>query len=73
MTVTGLSIPMTVNKGGGAKIENSDAQLHKLILQALQEGDDDNPFQDLGIQPKIETADGTHENTTSWYRPRPRV
>lgn len=50
---TGLSIPMQVNKGGGAKIEPENTQLDKLVVLALQEGDDDNPFQDLGLSPSI--------------------
>ena len=49
----GLSVPVTVNKGGGAKKQGSDTQLDKLIVLALQEGDDDNPFQDLGLSPNI--------------------
>ena len=49
----GLSIPLTVNKGGGAKKESELTQLDKLIVLALQEGDDDNPFQKLGLSPKI--------------------
>lgn len=50
---TGLSIPLQVNKGGGAKKDSGGSQLHKLIILALQEGDDENPFQDLGISAKM--------------------
>lgn len=49
----GLSVPLTVNKGGGAKKESETSQLDKLVVLALQEGDDDNPFQDLGLSPRI--------------------
>jgi len=50
---TGLSLPLRVNKGGGAKKDADGDQLHKLIILALQEGDDSNPFQDLGLDPKM--------------------
>ncbi len=49
----GLSIPLTVNKGGGAKKEPETSQLDKLVVLALQEGDDDNPFQDLGLSSSL--------------------
>jgi len=50
---TGLSVPLTVNKGGGARVEPEETQLDKLVVLALQEGDDDNPFQNLGLNPSI--------------------
>jgi len=47
---TGLKIPVGVDKSGGAAIEtNESAQTKKLLLLALSENDDDNPFQDVGI------------------------
>jgi len=49
----GLSIPLTVNKGGGAKVEREEFQLSKLVILALLEGGDENPFQDIGLPPKI--------------------
>lgn len=49
MAFTGLKFPLQVNKNGGAKIVSGSEQLRKLLLLALSEGDDDNPFQDLGI------------------------
>ena len=49
----GLAVPVYVNKGGGAKVQPDDTQLDKLIVLAVQEGDDDNPFQDLGLSQRI--------------------
>lgn len=47
---TGLKIPVRVSQSGGAAIERSEPeQLKKMLILALSEGDDDNPFQDLGI------------------------
>lgn len=46
---TGLRIPVGVDLSGGAAIEtNSAAQNKKLLLLALSEGGDNNPFQNLG-------------------------
>jgi len=49
----GLSMPLGVAKSGGAKIEKEETQLDKLVVLALEEGDDDNPFQDLGLKPRF--------------------
>lgn len=49
----GLSVPLRVNKGGGAAKESVETQLDKLVVLALHEGGDDNSFQDLGMKPKI--------------------
>lgn len=49
----GLSIPLRVNKGGGAAKETEENQLDKLVVSALQEGGDENPFQDLGMKSRI--------------------
>lgn len=49
----GLSVPCYVNNGGGAKIESEENQLNKLIILALQEGEDENPFQEIGLDPAI--------------------
>lgn len=49
----GLSVPLRVSKGGGAAKEQEDSQLDKLVVLAMQEGGDNNPFQDLGMKPKI--------------------
>lgn len=46
---TGLRIPVGVNKSGGASVETDEAsQNRKLLILALSEGDDNNPFQQLG-------------------------
>ena len=46
---TGLRIPVGVNKSGGANIETDEAsQNRKLLILALSEGQDNNPFQNLG-------------------------
>lgn len=49
----GLNVPITVNKGGGASKTKPETQLDKLVVLAVQEGGDDNPFQDLGLKPNI--------------------
>lgn len=47
---TGLRIPVRVNESGGAAIETDEAEQNKkLLFLALQDGNDDNPFQNLGI------------------------
>lgn len=46
---TGLRIPVGVNKSGGASVETDEAaQNRKLLILALSEGEDNNPFQKLG-------------------------
>ncbi len=51
---TGLKIPVRVNKSGGASIETNEVkQTKKLLFQALSEGEDNNPFQDLGLKGNI--------------------
>ncbi len=51
---TGLKIPVRVNKSGGAAIESNEVeQTKKLLFQALLQGDDNNPFQDLGLKGDI--------------------
>lgn len=50
---TGLQVPLGVSKSGGAKIEDENRQLDKLVVLALMEGGDDNPFQELGLSPSI--------------------
>lgn len=49
----GLQVPLGVSKSGGAKIEDEARQLDKLVVLALLEGEDDNPFQNLGLSPSI--------------------
>lgn len=46
---TGLRVPVGVNKSGGASVERDEAsQNRKLLILALCEGQDNNPFQSLG-------------------------
>jgi len=48
---TGLKVPVRVNKSGGAAIETNESEQEKKMLElAFGEGDDKNPFQDLGIR-----------------------
>lgn len=51
--VKGLAIPVGVDGSGGAAITSGAAQKKKIIISALAEGDDDNPFQNLGISSRI--------------------
>lgn len=47
---TGLKIPVGVDKSGGAAVEtNESAQTKKLLVLALSEGGDENPFQNIGL------------------------
>ena len=47
---TGLKVPVGVSKSGGASLESdSSKQNKKILLLALSEGGDNNPFQKLGI------------------------
>ena len=51
---TGLKVPVGVNKSGGAAIEtNESRQLRKMLILAFSEGGDQNPFQQLGIDPGL--------------------
>jgi len=51
---TGLKVPVRVNKAGGAAVEtNESEQTKKMLALAFSEGDDDNPFQDLGLKANI--------------------
>lgn len=51
--IRGLSLPLRVNKGGGAAKEKEENQLDKLIVLAVQEGGDNNPFQNLGLSSSV--------------------
>jgi len=47
---TGLKIPVRVSESGGAAIERDETEQNKkLLFLALQDGNDNNPFQELGI------------------------
>ena len=51
---TGLKVPVTVNRSGGAAIEKDELKNTQKILDlAFSEGDDKNPFQDLGIEDNL--------------------
>lgn len=51
---TGLKIPVGVSQSGGAAIETDESkQLRKMLILALSEGGDRNPFQQLGIDPAV--------------------
>jgi hypothetical protein len=49
----GLAMPLGISKSGGAKVEKEESQLDKLVILALEEGEDDNPFQELGLPPRV--------------------
>lgn len=49
----GLQVPLGVSKSGGAKLQEERTQLDKLVVLALLEGGDDNPFQDIGLSPSV--------------------
>lgn len=63
MPSRGLVVPVYVAKGGGAATVEGDDQLRKVIELALASGDDDNPFQELGMREDIVFAvdsEGNH-------------
>jgi hypothetical protein len=49
----GLTSPVGVGKSGGAAVESGGDQLTKILRLALLPGEDDNPFQELGIPEKF--------------------
>jgi len=49
----GLAIPVGVNQGGGAKLEDDPVHLRTVLRSALSPGEDDNPFQNLGLDESI--------------------
>jgi len=46
----GINTPVKASKAGGAEILRGTKQKAKILRDALAEGGDDNPFQDLGIK-----------------------
>jgi len=47
---TGLRMPVGVSKSGGAAVETNESnQTTKMLFLAFSEGEDNNPFQNLGI------------------------
>jgi len=53
MATKGLRLPVKTAKSGGIDIEKETSELDKILRLALSEGDDHNPFQDIGIMPRI--------------------
>lgn len=49
----GLRVPVGVDKSGGAALEDDPIHLATILQQALQVGEDDNPFQNLGLNGNI--------------------
>lgn len=49
----GLAFPVRVNAGGGAELVSGSKQKKKLLSLAFSEGNDNNPFQDLGFSAGI--------------------
>ena len=49
----GLAIPVGVNQGGGAQLEDDPQHLGTILRMALSPGEDDNPFQNLGADESI--------------------
>jgi len=47
----GIKTPVKASKAGGAEILKGTKQKAKILRLALSEGDDNNPFQKLGIMP----------------------
>lgn len=58
---TGLQVPLIASKSGGAPLQDDNTQLDKLVVLALLEGGDDNPFQELGLSPSILYRDNSDE------------
>lgn len=50
---SGLSFPVRASKSGGAAIDDDSRQLQKILELAFSPGEDDNPFQALGISESI--------------------
>ncbi len=51
--VRGLSVPVTVGKNGGAKLNSKAAHFNQTLMLAFSEGGDKNSFQDLGIDSRV--------------------
>lgn len=48
-----MRLPVGVDKSGGAALEDDPEHLNTILALALRPGDDDNPFQSLGLDAKI--------------------
>ena len=49
----GFALPVGVDKSGGAATVEDTFDLDKILRLALSPGDDDNPFQQLGLDERI--------------------
>jgi len=49
----GMKFPVGVDQSGGAALEDDPQHLDTILKLALQPGDDDNPFQSLGLDERI--------------------
>lgn len=49
----GFAVPIRPNQQGGAEIVEGAEQLRQILLLALAESDDDNPFQVVGLTPDM--------------------
>lgn len=49
----GLAVPVRPGKNGGAQIVSGSEQGRKILTLAIAPGDDQNPFQSLGIDERI--------------------
>lgn len=49
----GMKLPVGVDQSGGAALEDDPQHLNAILTLALQPGDDDNPFQILGLDEQI--------------------
>ncbi len=50
---SGLSFPVRASKSGGAAVDEESRQLQKILELAFSPGEDDNPFQALGISESV--------------------
>lgn len=49
----GMAMPVGVNQSGGAALEDDPEHLNTILTLALRPGEDDNPFQSLGLDGRI--------------------
>lgn len=49
----GLTMPVGVDKSGGADLGQDNSHFDTILRLALSPGDDDNPFQNLGLDQRI--------------------
>lgn len=49
----GMAVPVGVDQSGGARLEDDPTHLETILRLALSPGEDDNPFQNLGLDERI--------------------